>query len=879
MTDNYSRPLDPNSAPDGFIRLSLGVISAASLAYQVLLIRLFSIIQWHHFAYMIISLALLGYGGSGTFLTLTQKKLLPRFEQAYLANLLIFGFSSVFCFYLAQKISFNPEEFLWNGYQSLRLLAIYLILAMPFFFAANSIGLALIRFKRHPEKVYSADLLGAGLGSLGIVLLLFVVFPQSALKIVAGLGALAALVAYFGLKSRHPAWWVGISLSAIAATLVPNDWIKPSPLPYKGLSQALQIRDTRIVKEYSSPLGLLTLTENPTVPLRYAPGMSLKTRQGPPNQLGLFTDGDSLSTITQFGGNLDELEYLDQSTSALPYHVTNPNHALILGAGAGAAVLQARYHKVERIEAVELNPQVINLVAREYADFTGEIYRSPDTQIHVGEGRGFLSQSKTKFDLISMPLSGSFDASSSGLYALNENYLYTVEALQEFIGQLHPGGYLAISRWIKVPPRDTLKLFATAFEAMVQAGIEFPEKRLVLIRGWQTSTLLVKNGEITATEIESIKFFCQSRNFDVTYYSGVTEAETNRFNILAYPYFYRGARAIVSDAAHRDDFFTHYKFDLRPATDDKPYFSLFFKWQTFSEILELRGSGGLPLLESGYLVLVATLVQAAGVSVVLILLPLFFLQSRSTGSGKIGHRLGSGRSNESDTASPTPTVKSDETSVNSRQYDCGQGQTLILARRHYLQSFCYFSSLGLAFLFIEIALIQKFILFLHHPLYSMAVVLSAFLFFAGLGSHCTPYLASKNHVRSALLKSTSGILIISIGYLTILSELFAWSAGFADSAKIMITVILIAPLGFFMGIPFPLALTRLGQKAPQLMPWAWGINGCASVISAVLATLLAINFGFTRLIIIALCFYGIAFLSFPFGWKTNSAIANGTLEK
>lgn len=800
------------------VRFSIALISAASLAYEVLLMRLYSIIQWHHFAYMIISLALLGYGASGTFLALARSKLLVRFHQAYLANLILFTFSSLLCFHLAQAIPFNPEEFLWDTHQLVRLMVNYLLLAIPFFFAANSIGLALMRYRQNAARVYAADLVGAGIGSLGIVILLFWVFPHTALKIIGGLGVAAALIALFELRSKLRIWYGFILLAAIFSYLVPAAWLKPVPLSYKALSQTLQITGTRVVREYTSPLGLLSLVESPVIPFRYAPGMSLRGQQEPPVQLGLFTDADNMTAITRFRGNLHELEFLDQFTSALPYHLGNPKQILVVGAGGGSSILQAKLHQTESIETVELNPQVINLVANEYSEFAGGLYSSPDTMIRISEARGYVSQRQKRFDLIQIALLDSFNASSAGLYALNESYLYTVEAFQEYVAHLKPGGYLAVTRWVKMPPRDTLKLFATAFEALKQTGIGSPKNQLLLIRGWQTSTLLVKNGEVGEAEIASLKEFCHSRNFDVAYYPGIQVDEANRFNVFSQPYFYVGTKAIVAGEREREEFFDHYKFDLRPATDDRPYFFHFFKWRVLPEILNLRGSGGIPLLESGYLVLLATFVQAMIVSVILILVPLCFHLS---------------------------------------------GMTHYFSVADFSRIFIYFSSLGLAFLFIEIALIQKFILFLHHPLYSMTVVLSSFLFFAGVGSRCVPRLLFTNGFRTVALKSVSGIAIIGVIYLIALENIFALLIGSAIAIKVMIAVLLIAPLGFFMGMPFPLALTRLGDQAPALIPWAWGINGCASVISAVLGTLTAIHFGFTLLVVVAICLYGLAVLSFP----------------
>jgi hypothetical protein len=378
-----------------------------------------------------------------------------------------------------------------------------------------------------------------------------------------------------------------------------------------------------------------------------------------------------------------------------------------------------------------------------------------------------------------------------------------------------PGGYLAISRWIKLPPRDTLKLVATAVAALKAVGITAPGERLALIRGWQTSTLLVKNGVFTADELTRLQDFCRTRAFDTAWYPGMPADAANRVNVFDQPYFYQAAAALTGTEGPA--FMDRYKFDITPATDDRPYFFHFFKWEALPEILALRGQGGLPLLEAGYLVLVATLLQAVVLSTVLILLPLLVLRS-------------------------SPDAQAD---------DVRPGQVVV-----------YFFAIGLAFLFVEIAFIQKFILFLHHPLYAVAIVLTAFLLFAGAGSAVTARRdAHPRLARYATVGAVSGIALFGLLYLLLLDPVFAALMHLPVVLRILVSIALIAPLAFFMGMPFPLGLARVATERPALVPWAWGINGCASVLSAVLATLLAIQFGFSAVIIAALLLYALAALA------------------
>lgn len=777
--------------PPPFIAITL--LSAASIGYELLLLRLFSIIQWHHFAYMIISLALLGIGASGTFLALTRHR--ANFTPLFAINAVLFGLSAFLCFHLVQYIPFNPLELLWDWQQLFYLFVMYLLLAIPFFFAANGIGLSFYHFQENVGHIYSADLLGAGLGALGVVLLLFIVSPLDALIILAILGMVSAAISI----RQCEIMWLVIAMTLIIFPIM-RPWATLQISSYKGLSQTLHIFGTKILQEQSSPLGLLSVVESPKIPFHYAPGLSINSTAIPPQQLGVFTDSDAFTVINHYTG--EELNYLDFLTSALPYHLLERPFVLLLGAGGGTGVLQALYHNASHADAVELNPQIVDLVRQDYADFAGRIYDHDKVQIHLAEARGFVAGSKDHYDLIQVSQLDSFGASSAGLYALSENYLYTVEALEQFLARLNPGGLLAITRWLKLPPRDSLKLFATAVIALENLGVETPGERLALIRGWKTSTLLIKNGAFTASDIAKLHHFCEERTFDVAYYSGISPTTPNQYNLLNRPYFYEGATALLGTA--RDDFMTRYKYNLTPATDDRPYFFNFFKWQLLPELFSKRGSG---ILEWGYPLLIATLLQAAFASILFILLPLFFL--RTSRVDKKG-------------------------------------------RRQKKWAFVYFLSLGLAFLFVEMAFIQKFILFLNQPLYAVAVVLGAFLIFAGLGSRYSS--------RLSVSYAVTGIAVFALLYLVLLPPLLEWLTPLPEIAKVLISLLLIAPLAFWMGMPFPLGLTHISR---DLIPWAWAVNGCASVLSAVMATVLAIHFGFTVVILLAVSLYGVAALAFP----------------
>jgi spermidine synthase len=757
---------------------------------------------------MIISLALLGYGVSGTLLALARPWLLRHFGGAFITCAALFSVAMPTSFVLGQRMPFNALEVMWDLRQWLHLLAVYLLFFVPFLFAASCTGLAFIRFDRFVGRIYLADLLGAGSGALAIILALFMFAPQHCLQLLVLVAMFAAILATFetAMPARHLVAALLASATAALLLALPPAWLELRISPYKGLSQALQIHGAKVLSQHSNALALLTVVESPAVPFRYVPGLSITSRHEPPPQLGVYSDGDSLSVITRYSGQRTQLAYLDDTPAALPYQLLSRPAVLILGAGGGADVLLARYHQARAITAVELNPAMLRLVRETYADFAGHLYSAADIDLHVAEARGFVARSRARYDLVQVALLDSFAAAATGVQGLNESYLYTVEALQEYLRHLSPGGVLAITRWLKLPPRDSLKLFVTAIEALKRDGVAAPAQRLALIRDWQTVTLLVKHGDFSAQDIDKIREFCRTRAFDVGYYPGMSVREANRFNRMQAPYLFEGAMALLG--AGRDDFIARYKFYIAPATDDRPHFFHFFKWSALPELLALRTRGGASLVEWGYLVLLATVTQAVLVGLALILMPL--LLARGGARTRAVTRMG-----------------------------------------------LYFFAVGLAFLFVEIAFIQKFILFLSHPLYAVAVVLSGFLVFAGLGSGYSTRLTRRLQptALSPIALAVAGVVAIALVYLFALPVLTRTLVALPDAAKITLSLALIAPLAFCMGMPFPLGLARLAGNRPDLIPWAWGINGFASVLSAALAALLAVHFGFTIVVTLALALY------------------------
>ncbi len=772
--------------------VSLALISAAALALQLVVMRLLSIVQWHHFAYMVISLALLGFGLAGTLTALWRGPLLRHFDRLYPLLAAAFGLFAIAGFALAQEVPFNALAVLWEPRQWLRLALLFLLQLPAFLCAALCICLALSRNPEQSPRLYAANLAGSGAGCLLALLLLQLMPAQNALGVAAAFGPLAAAVVLRGHRARLAALAVALLLGLAGPAL------EPEPVEYKALPQALRVMGARHLLSADSALARLDVVENLQVPFRHAPGLALTSRAPIPEQLALFHDADAMSTIIR-GGTRADLRYLAEMSSAAPYAVNpQPGRVLVLGAGAGQDVLQALQHGAATVDAVELDSRLIGLLNGPLADYSGRLYQDPRVHLHLAEARRFVLDTTYRYDVIQIGLLDAFNTSAAGLYALNESHLYTVEALRDYLARLEADGVLAITRWLRVPPRDDLRLFATAVRVLRDAGEQRPGRRLIWLRGWNTSTLLIGASPFSRERLEAVRRFAEEHSFDLIHPDPAPGAAGD-FNRLSRPWFRDGARALLSPQDRAEAFIAGYPLDIRPTTDDRPYFFQFLRWDHLPRLDRLRGSGTLSLLDMAYLALVATLILALVLALPLVLLP--FAASGVRGKGGV---IG------------------------------------------------YYLAIGLGFMFVEMASIQRLVLYLGHPLYAAAVVIAAFLLFAGAGSL---HLARMGRLTAMRLLPLLPWLAL---YPLLLGLMVQGTLHQPLPLRAALAMLLIAPLAWTMGRPFALGLVLLGERQVQAVPWAWAVNGFASVVAAPLATLLAIHFGISRLLWLALLLYAIA---------------------
>lgn len=442
------------------------LLSAAILAFEILLLRLFAIEQFHHFANMAIGMAMLGFGASGTALVLARRLIRGRERFWFEANAALFAVSLMFAIPLAHSVSFDPTQILWDRTQWRALAVVYAVLAVPFVFGAAAVALALMGARRRVGRVYAANLLGSATGSVLALTLLVLLRPERAVAataIPAAVGAGWALLARFGERadSSGPAWrpavrpLVTAALMLLAvATAVRPPWA-PRITPFKGLPRVAAFAEAEPAGERWGPLGWAAAIRAPS--FRHAPGLSAAFSGRLPPQTALFVDGATAGAATHWRGDTTSLAFLRWLPSASPYAVRKPDSVLVLGAADGLEVLSGLLHGAKHVTAIELNAPLARLADAVVAP-KSRVYADPRVQLVPGDARAFVARSRHEYDLVVMPVAGGFGGAAAGIHALGEDYLNTVEAYASYLSRLAPAGVLAITRWVDSPPRDPTRV-------------------------------------------------------------------------------------------------------------------------------------------------------------------------------------------------------------------------------------------------------------------------------------------------------------------------------------------------------------------------------------------------------------------------------------
>ncbi len=822
----------------GWTGASLFLLSSSTLLFEINLTHLFSVSQFYHFAFVVVSLALLGFGASGSLLTVfpNLRKNEPWRSLPYLA---IGTSASILGAYLITNwLPFDSFSIAWDRRQIFYLVINYLALLAPFIFSGMSVSILLAGYAKYTSKIYATNLAGAALGCLAAFVTPSLLGGEGSVSLASMIAGLAALAAWVpGIKvisspeeQKRDALQTRTHRLILASMLVIFLLLTIFPLadlfsrllgasgmpfmalrlsPYKSLSYALQYPGAERVFQRWNENSRVDILHSPGI--RSLPGLSYRYLQPSPPQDGLFINGDDLSPILLDHSNPVVFRYLP---AYLAFQLRPNAEALVLEPHGGLDILTALAGGAHRVVAVESNQLIIESSSR--------IYGLQGVYAINASTRSYLSRSSEQFDVIILSLVSSYHPVRSGAYSLAEDYRYTLESFDAMLEHLKPDGIIVAMRWLQSPPSESLRLFALAVTSMRNREL-IPQGRLVVLRGYNTATILIKASDFTQDELSKIRQFSDTRAYDLDYLPGLQPDESNRYNILPDPKDYRVYSQYLD--ASPEDFFAEYPLDVKPTTDNQPFFSHFFKWQQAGHIFAEAGRTWQPFGGAGYFVLIALLVLAIAFSAIIILLPLAL--------GRV------------------PLAKSNDP------------QKSLLSSRSVV--FTYFSLIGLAYLFVEIPLIQRFILYFGTPAHAITIVLFSMLLFSGLGS----LMSDRINVHWAIPL----LILVITAYPTGIAMLFRVTIGLPVSAKVIAGVIALAPAGFLMGIPFPSGIKYLTAQGehPSIIPWIWGINGTFSVIASILAALLALAWGFSLVLYLgAVCYVGAAVMGQRMGFHLHS---------
>ncbi len=780
------------------IIIAVACSSAAALIFEIALTRIFAVTQFYHFAFMTVSLALLGYGASGSALTA-----FPRIGQggphswAVLAFLQSIG--TLGAYTLSNALPFDSFSIAWDARQIVYLVASYLSLVVPFFFSGIVIG-AILSSGQGPmasHRAYAANLIGAGAGCL-LALGGLAWFGGTGVIIVAAIIAMLAALCFEFAADRRRLTLNALAISSILLLTIgllrPIDLLALRLSPYKDLSAALRYPDAKIVSTRWNASSRVDHIQSDGI--RSLPGLSFTFRGSPPKQDGLTFEGDDLSPVPLV--DPQAAQFVPYLLTSLPFMLRPNSDALILEPRGGLDVFIARASNARSILAVEPNELAI-AAAR-------SVYNDPRVQVLIEEPRAYVERSADQFDVIDLALTVPYRPVSSGAYSLVEDYRFTLEALQRYLSRLKPNGLFVAMRWLQTPPSEELRLIGLAAAAVQHMGGD-PSRTLVALRGYSTALVLVKRGEFTSAELTAIRIFAESRRFDFIAAPDLRADEINHYNVLPDDAYYRLAQSLLN-ANDPSDIYGTYSFDIAPPTDDHPFFGHFFKWSQAPEVLATLGKTWQPFGGAGYFVLIVLLGLSTGLALVLIIAPLI---RRSTSS----------------------TPQTDRARLR-------------------IWTVAYFGLLGIGFLFVEIPLVQQYILLVGRPTIALAVVLFALLISSGVGSLSSP--------RVPWRLAAIALLGLTALYPTLIRAVTGAILFAPIEARVVVGGLILAPLGFLMGTMFPKGIAYLEDRVPNAVAWAWGINGAASVISAIGSALLALSFSFSFVIACGAVCYGVASL-------------------
>jgi len=761
--------------------LGIFLMTLATLMDEILLTRIFSVTTWYHFAFGAISLAMFGMTvGALRVYQNPDKYVVQTSRREMAASSFWFAVTAIVSEVLHLLVPFASQPAL----ALLWIACSYCLFALPFYFSGVCVCLALTKFPRNVGMLYAADLLGAGMGCVAIVIVLKFVDAPTAIVAVGFLGGVSSLI--FAIDARafrrsQLAFLLVAGLACLVSVSVVRQRHQSSPLLRitwaKGRAEPIPLYEkwnsfSRIAVDGEPTRSTQVVTEGIS-PIYPAERRAL--------QLHLRIDGGAETTITSWK-RLEDLDYLQYDVKNIVHHIRSNGSVLIIGAGGGRDVLAALLMGQKAVRAVEINPSILTALNGKFGDFAGHLDRNPKITFVNDEARSYIARCNERFDVIEASFIDTWAATAAGALTLTENSLYTIEAWRLFLRRLSPDGVLSFSRWYSsVYPGETYRLVSLAAAALRSEGVGDTRSHILLVHNLRSigsseigaATILVSKAGFSDEDVKRLKLFAEQMQFTVDLSPGTASDPT---------------LVRLANGELDPEFVRSSKLNLSPPTDDSPFF---FYLKPLRYAFQGASSNATFTLDfqSGEIVLVL-LALVILLTFIFVLLPL---------------------------------------------YRDLNGAMLRASAMHLL----FFAAIGMGFMLVEVSQMQRLIIFLGHPTYALSVVLFTLLVSSGVGSYSTrrDWGQQDSAIRIALLLLT----LMAFGILS--APLITYFASATTPMRIMLSFLMLAPAGFFMGMAFPLGLKLAISRFDSLMPAFWGLNGAASICASILAMVIAMNLG------------------------------------
>lgn len=791
--------------------LGLFFVALATVMYEIVLTRIFSVTMWYHFAFVAISIAMFGMTVGAIIVYLRPAFFTQERVTEHLAwSAVLFAVSAVVSFVVSLFVPFDGDMTV-SGVASTGVT--YAIIAVPFVFSGVCVALALTKFPGRVGALYAADLVGAATGCLWVIVTLNITDGPTAVIVVGSLAGVAA--ALFAARARRRLRQITVAIALLLAAFAAlHTMLVREQSPLLRLQWVKGRAEPRPLYEKWNSFSRLTVYGDPTrasAPAGWGLSAAFRPERGV-RQLSLFLDASAGTVLTGYDGNPADLEHLKYDVTNLVHYVRRGARVLVIGVGGGRDLLSAILFGQRSVVGVEINQDIIATVNGRFGGFTGHLDRDPQVRFVNDEARSYIARQRERYDIIQISLIDTWAATAAGAFVLTENSLYTTEAWKLFLDRLTPNGVLAVSRFhYRSRPDETYRLTSLAQAAMRQSGVTDPRDHIVIVKQMDPksplplgiATVLVNRAPFSKLDIDTIEAVARRMQFEV---------------VLSPRYSADDTFTTLASAGDPGPFLASFPVNIAAPTDDSPFF---FHTLRLRSVFNRASSGQ----EFDHINMKAVSVLGALLIVVVVLTGLCIVVPLAM-----------------------TTDRSDL-----------RGSAAVMV---------FFAGIGLGFMFVEISQMQRLIVFLGHPTYSLSVVLFSLLVSSGVGS----YLTGRVEVRGATGPAARLLLLL----LAVLFVFGVVSPGVIRAyqeattpVRVLLVTAMLCPLGLFMGMAFPLGMRLASGRTPALTPWLWGINGATSVCASVLAIVIALSASISAAFWTGVACYGAAVVAFA--WASTGA--------